>query len=95
MTGLLHCLSPAHLLAASWRPFLDPIDLHGLWFLLLIPLALGIAVVYRAVRVADFHNYWGRVAALTVQIVVSMVLLGIASYLFIQVAVPMLLPMPE
>ena len=32
---------------------------------------------------------------LTLQIVLSMILLGVASYLFIQYAVPMLLPMPE
>ncbi len=82
-------------LAASWRPFLDPLDLHGAWFLLLVPLSFGIAVVYRAVRVTDFQKFWARVVVLTIQIVLSMVLLGVASYLFIQVAAPMLLPMPE
>lgn len=79
----------------AWRPFLDPLDLHGPWFVLLVPLAFGIAVTYRAVRVATFERFWRKVLILTFQIVVSMVLLGIASYLFIQVAVPMLLPMPE
>lgn len=36
-----------------FRPFLDPIELHGLWWVLLIPLALGISVVYKAVRLPD------------------------------------------
>lgn len=90
--GLLSAMLP---LATSWRPFLDPLDLHGAWFVLLVPLALGISVVYRAVRVSDFQKFWVKVIILTVQIVLSMVLLGVASYLFIQVAVPMLLPMPE
>jgi len=79
----------------AWRPFLDPLDLHSRWFVLLVPLAFGIAVTYRAVRVATFEKFWRKVLVLTFQIVLSMVLLGIASYLFIQVAVPMLLPMPE
>ena len=86
-------MPPLHTLA--WRPFLDPISVHGTWYLLLIPLAFGIAMVYRAVRLADLGGYWWKVLALTVQIVVSMILLGLASYLFIQVAVPFLMPMPE
>lgn len=81
--------------SAGWRPFLDPLNLHSRWFLLLLPLAFGIAVTYRAVRVATFEKFWRKALILTFQIVVSMVLLGVASYLIIQVAVPMLLPMPE
>lgn len=79
----------------AWRPFLDPIDLHDWWYVLIVPLSLGIAITYRAVRVATLEGYWWKVTVLTVQIVVAMILLGLASYLFIQVAVPMLLPMPE
>ena len=79
----------------GWRPFLDPINLHRQWFLLLVPLAFGIAVTYRAVRVNTFEKFWRKVIILTFQIVLSMILLGVGSYLFIQIAVPMLLPMPE
>lgn len=83
------------LLTLAWRPFLDPIDLHGSWYLLLIPLSFFIAMVYRAVRVPDFQGYWRKVLVLTFQIIVSMILLGLASYLIIQVVVPLLMPMPE
>ncbi len=83
------------LASTGWRPFLDPIDLHRQWFLLLIPLAFGISLTYRAVRVATFEKYWLKVLILTFQVVLAMILLGVGSYLFIQVAVPMLLPMPE
>lgn len=79
----------------AWRPFIDPIDLHGSWYVLLIPLSFGIALTYRAVRVTDFEKFWLKVVALTVQIVVSMMLLGLASYVFIQWLVPLLMPMPE
>ena len=79
----------------AWRPFLDPRDLHRQWFFLLVPLALGIAVTYRGVRVNTFEKYWIKTLILTVQIVLAMILLGAASYLFIQFAVPYLLPMPD
>ena len=79
----------------AWRPFLDPIDAHGWWFLLVVPMSFGIAVVYRAVRVHTLQGYWRRVLTLTAQIVISMILLGIASYLFVQVVVPALAPMPD
>ncbi len=79
----------------AWRPFLDPIDAHGWWFLLVVPMSFGIAVVYRAVRMPTLDGYWKRVLVLTAQIVVSMILLGIASYLFVQVVVPALAPMPD
>ncbi len=81
-------------LTLAWRPFLDPLQMHSLWFVLLVPLSFGIAVAYRAVRVATFKHFWFKVCVLTVQIVVSMILLGIASYLFVQLIVPMLVPMP-
>lgn len=81
--------------ALAWRPFLDPIDLHGEWFLLLAPLAFGIAVTYRAVRVNTFERYWSKTLVLTVQIIAAMVLLGMASYVLIQVVVPFLMPMPD
>ena len=82
-------------LTLAWRPFLDPLQIHSLWFVLLVPLALGISIGYRAVRVASFEHFWFKVSVLTVQIVVSMILLGVASYFFIQILVPMLLPMPQ
>ncbi|MDQ7012971.1 MAG: hypothetical protein Q9O74_03635 [Planctomycetota bacterium] len=86
-------LASASVGVLAWRPFFDPLDLHRQWFLLLIPLAFGIAVTYRAVRVNTFERYWLKTVILTVQIVLAMILLGTAAYVFIQFAVPYLLPM--
>lgn len=72
------------LLTAAWRPFIDPLDLHALWWVLLIPMALGVSVVYKAVRVRDLSRYWREVAIMTTQIVLAMILLGAAVYLFIE-----------
>lgn len=76
----------------AWRPFIDPLDLHGMWFLFLIPLSLGIAVVYKAVRLRSMDRYWQNVAVMTGQIIVGMIALGALSYVVIQVVVPLLVP---
>jgi hypothetical protein len=76
----------------AYTPFIDPINVHSTWFWLLIPLAFGVAVVYKALRVGDMRHYPRQVLAMTVQIVGVMVLLGIASYLLIQHVVPRILP---
>ncbi len=101
MLASLHTLAAANTwpgLASTtlaWRPILDPLGLHRQWFFLLVPLAFGIAVTSRAVRVNTFEKYWIKTIILTVQIVLAMILLGAASYLFIHLAVPYLLPMPD
>jgi hypothetical protein len=77
----------------AWRPFLDPLDLHAYWYFLMVPLALGIAVAYKAVRVRNMDRYWGQVGIMTLQIIGSMVGLGILAYLILIVIVPRLVPM--
>lgn len=85
--------SPAMFLTLAYRPFIDPIDAHRLWFLLLIPLALGVSIVYKAVRTDDLRTYWRQVLVMTVQIVVGIIALGAASYLIIQHLLPAIVPM--
>lgn len=83
---MLHGMAgPWALQVLAWRPFIDPLNLHDLWWLLLVPLALGISLAYKAVRVRDMRDLWRQVLMMTVQIVVAMVLLAVASYLFVEV----------
>jgi hypothetical protein len=79
-------------LLLAYRPFLDPIHADRWWYLLLIPLALGIAVSYKAVRIPDLKDYSRQVAVMTVQIVLAMIALGLASYVFVQYLVPRIVP---
>lgn len=87
----------------AYTPFIDPIDLHGAWFVLLIPLSLGIAVVWKAVRLPDepaqsgkhvfpLRKYAVEVAVMTVQIILGMIGLGLLIYLIVQHAAPLLVP---
>jgi hypothetical protein len=76
----------------AWRPFLDPIDAHRVWWALLVPLALLVSIAYKAVRLHSMRRYWVEVASMTGQIVVWMVLLGAATYVLIGWVVPAIAP---
>jgi hypothetical protein len=80
-------------LLLGWRPFLDPLNLHAWWWAFLLPLSLGIAVAYKAVRVPTLAGYWRAVAIMTAQIILGMIVLGIAAYLFLAFVLPAVLPM--
>lgn len=79
-------------MASGWRPFIDPMDAHRAWYLLLIPMALFISMVYRAVRLPDLSKYWTHVAILAGQIVFWIIALGGAIFLFIQYVAPLIVP---
>lgn len=77
----------------AWRPFLDPLDLHAYWYFLLVPLALGISIAYKAVRVRNMDRYWMNVFTMTAQIVGSIIGLGVLAYIVLILIVPRLVPM--
>jgi len=75
----------------GYIPFVQPINLfHAWWYVLLIPLAFGISVIYKALRVYDLNTFWWQVGVMTVQIVLAMIALAICLVLLVQVVVPML-----
>lgn len=77
--------------ARGWRPFLDPAPIPDiLWFLTLVPLALGVSVVYKAVRVRTMDRYAVNVLVMTAQIVAAMVLLALGAHALVEWIVPAL-----
>jgi hypothetical protein len=72
----------------AYTPFIDPIKADKWWYLLLIPMSLGIAIAYKGVRTADLKDLPRQVLIMTVQIVVTMIALGAASYVFVEYVVP-------
>lgn len=79
----------------AWRPFLDPLNLHEYWWVFLIPLSLGISITYKAVRLHDVGSmraYWHQVVVMTAQIILAMIVLGIAMFLFLEFVLPLLAP---
>ncbi len=76
--------------ALAYTPMLDPMPLTGMtWWLTLLPLALGIAIVYKAIKLEDMDRYPKQVLMMTTQIVVVMVVLAFG----IQVTVGWIVPM--
>lgn len=80
---------PELLTTLAYRPFLDPLDVHDAWFWLLIPLALLIAVAYKAVRVPDMAQYWRQTLLFTAQIILGIVGLFAVALLTLNVILPM------
>lgn len=66
-----------------FRPFLDPIELHQWWFLLLIPMALLVSMTYKAVRLQTLERYWRHVTLMSAQIIFGMIALGASTYLMV------------
>ncbi|MCC6952428.1 MAG: hypothetical protein IT433_13415 [Phycisphaerales bacterium] len=83
-------MSPTLLLA--WRPFLDPLDLHQHWYLLIFPMALLVSLSYKAVRVESLRELPKQTLVMAVQIVLAMIALGFAAWMLVQYVAPMVLP---
>ncbi len=75
----------------AYIPFVDPIHaLQDWWYLLLIPLAFGISVIYKALRSPQFEHYWQNVLVMTGQIVAAMIALAAVLVVAIQVLIPLI-----
>lgn len=75
----------------AYLPLLEPFPgIERIWFLLLLPLAFGISMTYKAVRVGSFDGYWRSVGVMTAQIVVAMTGLALALVVVVQLVVPLL-----
>jgi len=75
----------------AYIPFVHPLTIfHEWWYLLLLPLAFGISVIYKAIRLNSLENYWRQVAAMTTQIVLAMIGLAIALAILIVAVIPRL-----
>ena len=58
--------------------------------MLIIPLAFGLAVAYKAIRVPNLRGYWWQVGLMTSQIVLGVIAIGILVAVFVQFAIPAL-----
>lgn len=74
----------------AYIPFVHPLNcFHEWWYVLLIPLAFGISVIYKAVRLPTLEGFWRHVAIMTAQIVLAMIGLAIALIILVNVLIPL------
>jgi hypothetical protein len=69
------------MLTLAYRPFLDPLPLDRYWLWLLPPLAIVVAIVYKAIKLPDLSNLPRQASVLAAQIVAFMILAAIALWL--------------
>ena len=75
----------------AWIPFLEPMNaMQGVWYVLLLPMAFGISVVYRSLREDNYCNYWKSVCIMTGQVVVGIAAIAIVLGVFVQWVIPYL-----
>ena len=75
----------------SYIPFLYPISLfHDWWYLLILPLSIGISIIYKALRLGSLDHFWHNVVIMSIQIIMSMIGLAIALLILVQWIIPAL-----
>lgn len=75
----------------AWIPFAHPmpgVQQHWLWILPV--LVLGIAMMYKAIRVDDLRRWPKEVGIMTAQVLLAFAGLAIGLFLLVQVIVPLL-----
>ncbi len=73
--------------------FIDPIQAHDAWYLMIVPMVIFIAIGYKAVRVNRMEDYWREVLVFTLQVLGGMAVLAVAFMVVVNVLVPWLAPM--
>ena len=78
-------------MSLGWIPFLEPMNaVQAVWYLLIIPMAFGISIVYRAMREETYLTYWRSVVVMSGQIILGIVAIAIFLGLFVQLIIPLL-----
>lgn len=75
-------MSTMHTLA--YRPFLEPIPLEGFWLLLLVPLILAVAIIYKSVKIENMALLPRQVVMMAAQILAFMVMTAAALWLVVE-----------
>jgi len=70
----------------AYLPFVHPLPLDTYWLLLMPPMVLAIAIVYKAIKLDDLAELPKQAMFLTAQILAFMVLAAAALWLLSEIA---------
>ena len=79
----------------AYTPFIDALPLHDVWYLLIVPMTIFLAIGYKGVRTTHLNRYPREVVIFIVQILGVMAVLAISFMILVNVLIPMLAPMPS
>jgi len=75
----------------AWTPFLQPAPgVQHWWWMLVIPMALGVSMAYKAIRVQELSQWPKAVVKMALQIIAAVVGIALGLYLLVIVLLPML-----
>ena len=60
------------ILLGEYRLFLTPLPVWNYWYLLMLPLCMGVAIVYKALRIDTAGRLWREAAVIWLWILASM-----------------------
>jgi hypothetical protein len=75
----------------AWTPFVQPVTaaVHW-WWVLLLPMVVGISITWKAIRLRTLDGYWRQVWFMSGQLLAGMVALAAGLMLLVRVVVPLL-----
>lgn len=75
----------------AWIPLAEPIPgvIHW-WWAWIVPMVLGVSMIWKAIRVPRMDRYWPEVARMSGQVLVGMLGLAAGLMLLVRVVLPML-----
>ena len=74
----LTLLAQADDAARTFRPFWQPLPVWDYWYLLLLPLCLGISIVYKSIKVRTMRQMPREAGVMFVMIILGMALAAAA-----------------
>ena len=73
----------------AYIPFIEPLPAaHRYWWLLIVPLAIGVAMSWKSVRLKTLEHYWRDVISMSVQIVLGVAGIAFGLFILIQFVLP-------
>ena len=69
----------------SFRPFWQPLPVWNYWYLLLLPLCVGVSIVYKAIKCRDMKQVPREAAVIFVMIILGMVLAAAVLLILVRV----------
>jgi hypothetical protein len=75
----------------AWIPLVEPLPggIHW-WWVWVVPMVVGVSVVWKAIRVQTLERYWHDVLRMSGQLLVGMVALAAGLMLLVRVVLPLL-----
>lgn len=75
----------------AWMPFIDPLPgVQANWIWFVVPLVLGISMMYKAIRVGELNRWPREVATMTGQVLLAFIGFAVGLFILVQLLLPVL-----